>query len=624
MLWRNHPGDDPDAQYQWWNDAASAAQLRQVQRPDAAGPARPGPHRDRRGEAQADLPSRSTSAFASSRSTTCGPTTSDWVVAREEERAGARRAAAARQGRQPAVPLRPPPLLGILPDEVDTRRCGRWRGGWSSWSSSSSSSTLFTFSLLRLFPGDVADAVLPYGTKAAEGSSSATTTGSTSRSSSSTPRGSATSLQGDFGKDYQSNRPVSDKLRDRAPGRRSSSCSTRRSSRWSSRSPSACSPRTAPAPSPTGRINAGAFALLALPELRARARARLLRRGEVATRLTLARPDPGERVRAGLARSGCSAQPTGDLGKHFGTMLLPAIALAAGLIAVYMRLLRSDMIATLQENYITMATAKGLSDRRILWRHALRPSSLTLLTVAGLNFGTLIGGAVAVEVIFQIPGMGTLIYQAINARQIVELQSYIAIIAIGYVLINFAIDSLYVVLDPRIRRARAVPASEADAPTRSSAARRRRRRRGMPVDAGTIEIAAVETGPGDAAAKRRASASRRGCRSRGWRSWSASRSSRRYLPIDDPQGDHHRHRPARPVRRRRHRARSPARRRLQRPRHAVAPALGRSHDAGRRHRSRCSSASCSAACSGSRRLLPRQGRHRRVARARRVPRRSPR
>ena len=75
--------------------------------------------------------------------------------------------------------------------------------------------------------------------------------------------------------------------------------------------------------------------------------------------------------------------------------------------------------------------------------------------MAGLNFGTLIGGAVAVEVIFQIPGIGTLIYQAINARQIVELQSYIAIIAIGYVLINFVIDALYVVLDPRIRRARA-------------------------------------------------------------------------------------------------------------------------------------------------------------------------
>jgi peptide/nickel transport system permease protein len=102
-----------------------------------------------------------------------------------------------------------------------------------------------------------------------------------------------------------------------------------------------------------------------------------------------------------------------------------------------------------------MARAKGLTDRRILWRHALKPSSLTLLTVAGLNFGTLIGGAVAVEIIFQIPGLGTLIYQAISARQLVELQTYIAIIAISYVIINFVIDSLYVVLDPRIRRAHA-------------------------------------------------------------------------------------------------------------------------------------------------------------------------
>ena len=110
------------------------------------------------------------------------------------------------------------------------------------------------------------------------------------------------------------------------------------------------------------------------------------------------------------------------------------------------------MIATLRESFITMARAKGLSDRRILWRHAFRPSSLTLLTVVGVQLGTLIGGALAVEVIFSLPGIGTLIYQAINARQIVELQSYIAIIAVFYVVVNFVVDSLYAVLDPRIRR----------------------------------------------------------------------------------------------------------------------------------------------------------------------------
>ena len=116
-----------------------------------------------------------------------------------------------------------------------------------------------------------------------------------------------------------------------------------------------------------------------------------------------------------------SASP--DLWEHFRLMILPVIALAAGQVAIYMRLLRSDMIATLQENFITMAKAKGVSNRRILFRHALRPSSLTLLTVAGLNLGTLIGGAIVVEVIFGIPGIGTQIAYAIAAREYVELQS---------------------------------------------------------------------------------------------------------------------------------------------------------------------------------------------------------
>src|SRR5665811_2531812 len=111
-------------------------------------------------------------------------------------------------------------------------------------------------------------------------------------------------------------------------------------------------------------------------------------------------------------------------------MLLPAIALAVGQIAVYMRLLRSDMIATLQENFITMAKAKGISNRRILWRHALRPSSLTLLTVAGLNVGQLIGGALIVEVIFHLNGLGFAIADAINRRQYIAMQDYIAVVAI--------------------------------------------------------------------------------------------------------------------------------------------------------------------------------------------------
>jgi peptide/nickel transport system permease protein len=147
-------------------------------------------------------------------------------------------------------------------------------------------------------------------------------------------------------------------------------------------------------------------------------------------------------------------KPSEDLIEHLRRMAMPAIALAVGQIAVYMRLLRSDMIATLQEDFILMAKSKGISPSRVLWRHALRPSSLTLLTVAGLNVGVLIGGAVIVEVIFSLPGIGTLLYEAINARQYIALQSLVAIIAVGYVLINFLVDLLYAVLDPRIRHAR--------------------------------------------------------------------------------------------------------------------------------------------------------------------------
>jgi peptide/nickel transport system permease protein len=143
-----------------------------------------------------------------------------------------------------------------------------------------------------------------------------------------------------------------------------------------------------------------------------------------------------------------------DKQSQFENLILPALSLAVGQIAGYMRLLRSDMISTLQEDFVAMARAKGMPDRRILWRHALRPSSLTLLTVAGLNIGALIGGTVVVEVIFGIPGMGKVIATAIFTKQFTEIQSVVAIIAIGYVVINTLIDVLYTYLDPRVRSAR--------------------------------------------------------------------------------------------------------------------------------------------------------------------------
>jgi peptide/nickel transport system permease protein len=140
--------------------------------------------------------------------------------------------------------------------------------------------------------------------------------------------------------------------------------------------------------------------------------------------------------------------------EHFKHLAMPVLAITIGQVAVYARLLRSDMVATLQEDYILMAKSKGISDGRVLWRHALRPSSLTLLTVAGLNVGQLIGGALIVEIIFHLNGLGFAIGDAINRRQYIALQDYIAVVAIVYVLVNVAVDMLYRVLDPRIRGAR--------------------------------------------------------------------------------------------------------------------------------------------------------------------------
>ncbi|MGH9213003.1 MAG: ABC transporter permease [Acidimicrobiales bacterium] len=141
--------------------------------------------------------------------------------------------------------------------------------------------------------------------------------------------------------------------------------------------------------------------------------------------------------------------------EHIRRMILPTVSLAAAQVAVYMRLLRSDMVQTLQEDFIQMARSKGISDRRVLWRHALRPSSITLLTVSGLNVGTLIGGALVIERLFSIPGLGQAIFEAINSRQYVALQGFVAVLAILFVLVNFTVDVLYTILDPRIRHVRA-------------------------------------------------------------------------------------------------------------------------------------------------------------------------
>ena len=149
------------------------------------------------------------------------------------------------------------------------------------------------------------------------------------------------------------------------------------------------------------------------------------------------------------------ARLTDDPVENLRTMVLPALTLAIGQVAVYQQLLRADMIATLQEDFVLMAKSKGLSTRHILLRHALRPSSFSLVTLAGVNIGRLIGGAVIVEVIVAVPGIGQMLVQSIYNRDFIVLQGALLFTATAYVLVNLVVDTLYSVLDPRARRASA-------------------------------------------------------------------------------------------------------------------------------------------------------------------------
>jgi peptide/nickel transport system permease protein len=138
------------------------------------------------------------------------------------------------------------------------------------------------------------------------------------------------------------------------------------------------------------------------------------------------------------------------------TYFLPSITLALGQLAGYLRLLRSDMINTLQNDFVTMARAKGMSTGYILFRHAFRPSTFSLITSAAIQVGALIGGTLIVEQIFAIPGMGNLIVEAIFRRDFPVVQICVVLLATAFVLVNFFVDVAYAWLDPRVKAARAL------------------------------------------------------------------------------------------------------------------------------------------------------------------------
>ena len=134
------------------------------------------------------------------------------------------------------------------------------------------------------------------------------------------------------------------------------------------------------------------------------------------------------------------------------SLALPAITLGLALAAVITRTLRSSMLEALSEDYIRTARAKGLSDGAVIRRHALKNALIPVVTVLGLQLGTLIGGAVITEYVFALPGVGRLVVDAVFARDYPLVQGVVLLIAVGFILSNLMVDLLYGWIDPRIRQ----------------------------------------------------------------------------------------------------------------------------------------------------------------------------
>ena len=132
-------------------------------------------------------------------------------------------------------------------------------------------------------------------------------------------------------------------------------------------------------------------------------------------------------------------------------LILPAATLGAFFLARNTRLMRSGMLEVLGQEYITTARSKGLGERMVLWKHAWRNALIPLVTMVGMDFGALLGGTVVTETVFAWPGVGRLIFMAINQRDFPLIQAAVLLIAVIFVATNLMVDLSYVYLDPRIR-----------------------------------------------------------------------------------------------------------------------------------------------------------------------------
>jgi peptide/nickel transport system permease protein len=133
------------------------------------------------------------------------------------------------------------------------------------------------------------------------------------------------------------------------------------------------------------------------------------------------------------------------------SLALPAITLGTGLAAILARMVRGSLLEVLGEDYVRTARAKGLGPGAVLWRHALRNAWLPILTLIGMQFGALLGGAVVTETVFAWPGLGSLLIESIQSRDYPVAQGAVLFVSLSYLLVNTATDLLYLVADPRIR-----------------------------------------------------------------------------------------------------------------------------------------------------------------------------
>jgi peptide/nickel transport system permease protein len=135
-------------------------------------------------------------------------------------------------------------------------------------------------------------------------------------------------------------------------------------------------------------------------------------------------------------------------------LTLPAVALALPQAAILARVMRSALLDTLGEDYIRSARAKGLTRGQTLWRHALRNALIPVLTIIGLQFSFLLAGAIIIENVFFLPGLGRLVFQGITARDLIVVKSVVMILVFAVTLVTFVVDIAYAVVDPRLRRAK--------------------------------------------------------------------------------------------------------------------------------------------------------------------------